>query len=161
MPVYVLTALVLFTFGSTIFYVLMLIERRVWSLLTRRANTVADHDVRFVHRILKHLIPVLPPSNGIVVVGGPASLLWQSIARHWDWPSLVVLAWYASLQLYIIIFGRIAQAIKNVAVTSSDGDPAAVRLGVTDLVRQHRNGLIHAFGALVLETLLIIAPALS
>lgn len=161
MPVYALAIVILFAFGSTIFYVLLLIERRVWRLLTRRAPTVADADVRFVHRILKHLIPVLPPSNGVVVFGGLACLLWQAIDRNWDWPALTVLVWYAALQLYILVFGRIAQAIKYVARTPGDADAATIRRGTTNLVRQHRNGFIHAAGVLLLETLLIIAPTLT
>ena len=60
-----------FTFGSAIFFVLLALERRVWAgsltLGTTAGGTEAD--IRFVHRALKHLIPVLPPANGVVVVG--------------------------------------------------------------------------------------------
>jgi hypothetical protein len=38
----------------------------------------------------------------------------------------------------------------------SDGDIRAVRRGVWSLIRQHRNGFIHAAGVVVLELTLIV-----
>jgi len=50
--------LVLFTFGATIFYVLLAIERRVWAGSLTFGSDVRgkDGDVRFVHAVLKHLL---------------------------------------------------------------------------------------------------------
>lgn len=155
-PTYELVIVILFTFSSTIFYILLLGERRVWGLLGRRAAGVAEGDIRFVHRMLNVFITVLPPSNGITVVGGLASLLWQGVAREWDWRALVVLGWYLTLQVYIIAVGRIASAIRAVKGEDSDGPLERVRQGVADLVRQHRNGCVHALGVLVLELSLIV-----
>lgn len=156
-----LTILVLFTFGATIFYVLLAIERRVWarSLTFGDDRTGTDDSVRFVHRVLKHMIPVLPPSNGVVVLGGLAAILWQCSLRSWDAFSLVLLAYYLILQLYIIFFGHIAAAIRNVWKMPSDGDIDAVRSGVWGLIRQHRNGFIHAAGLVVLELTLVLSRA--
>jgi hypothetical protein len=156
MPGYAVLIVVLFTFSSTIFYILLLSERRVWGLLGRRAADVAEGDIRFVHRVLNLFITVLPPSNLVTVIGGLAALLWQAVARDWDWRSVAVLVWYAALQLYIVVIGRIATAIRNVKGKDSEGPLDMVRQGVTDLVRQHRNGFIHAFGVLVLELALIV-----
>lgn len=155
-PTYELLIILLFTFSSTIFYILLLSERRVWGLLGRRAASVPEDDIRFVHRILRLFITVLPPSNLVTVIGGLAALLWQGFAREWDWRSWVVLAWYLALQLYIIVIGRIFTAIRNVHGKDSDGPLDMVRQGVTDLVRQHRNGFIHAVGVLILELALIV-----
>jgi hypothetical protein len=50
--------LVLFTFGATIFYVLLAIERRVWAGSLTFGSDVRgkDGDVRFGHAMLKHLL---------------------------------------------------------------------------------------------------------
>lgn len=151
--------LVLFTFGATIFYVLLAIERRVWagSLTFGSDARGKDGDVRFVHAVLKHLIPVLPPSNGLVVVGGLAAILWQCFLREWDERSLIILGYYLALQLYIVFFGRVAAAVRDVWKTPSDADATAVRRGVWNLIRQHRNGFIHATGLIVLELALVVA----
>jgi hypothetical protein len=150
--------LLLFTFGTTIFYVLLAIERRVWagSLTFGTNDHGSQDDVRFVHRVLKHLIPVLPPSNGVVVVGGLAAILWQCVLRGWDARSQIILGYYLALQLYIIFIGRIAAAVRDVWTTSSDGEAIAVRRGVWNLIRQHRNGLIHAAGLVILEIVVVI-----
>lgn len=154
-----LLILIVFTFGATIFYVLLAIERRVWAATVTFGNNArgSEHDIRVVHRMLKHLIPVLPPSNGIVVVGGLAAILWQAILRGWDGRSLIILGYYLTLQLYIIVVGRIATAVRDVWTTPSDGDEASVRRGVWNLIRQHRNGFLHAAGLVILEWGLIVA----
>ena len=151
-----LLILLLFTFASSIFYILLLIERRVWSLVFYPESAFAkESDVRFVHRSLKRLIPVLPPSNGVVVIGGLISLVWQGIKLGWTGPSIAVLAFWFLGQTYIIVFGKIASAIRDVWSTPTDGELEAVSRGVTNLIRQHRNGLIHAIGVLALELALI------
>jgi hypothetical protein len=155
-PAYELLIVVLFTFSSTIFYILLLGERRVWGLLGPRAAMVPESDIRFVHRLLNLFITVLPPSNGITVIGGLLALVWQGFARDWDWRSIVVLGWYLAIQIYIIVIGRIASAIRAVKGKDSDGPLDMVRQGVADLVRQHRNGFVHAVGVLVLELSLIV-----
>lgn len=153
---YELLIIILFTFSSTIFYILLLSERRVWGLLGRNAAMVPAADIRFVHRLLNLYITVLPASNGITVVGGLAVLLWQGFARDWDWQAVVILGWYLAMQAYIIVIGRIASAVRAVKGQDSDGPLDTVRQGVTDLVRQHRNGFVHAAGVLALELALIV-----
>jgi Zn-dependent protease len=68
--------LILFTFAATLFHVLVAIERSVWRAAFPRAVAaeVRETDLRFVHQSLKRLIPVLPPSNGVAVIGGFAAL---------------------------------------------------------------------------------------
>lgn len=110
-PTYELLIVILFTFSSTIFYILLLSERRVWGLLGRRAATVSEEDIRLVHRVLNLFITVLPPSNGITVIGGVAALVWQCFAREWDWRSIVVFGWYLLFQVYIIVIGKVAATL--------------------------------------------------
>ena len=154
----VLPILLLFTFGSTIFYVLLAIERRVWADSLTFGSTArgSESDVRYVHRVLKRMIPVLPPSNGMVVVGGLAAIVWQCTLLDWSAPSIMILAWYLALQVYIVAFGRIAAAVRDVWTNASDGEEAVVRRGVWNLIRQHRTGLIHAVGVVALELALIV-----
>lgn len=156
MPAYELLIVVLFTFSTTIFYILLLSERRVWGLLGRSAYAVPEGEIRFVHRVLNLFITVLPPSNGVTAVGGLIALVWQGFARGWDWRAVVVLGWWLAFQIYIITVGRIVSAVRAVKGKDSDGPIDTVRRGVTDLVRQHRNGFIHALGVLVLELSLIV-----
>jgi hypothetical protein len=150
--------LILFTFAATLFHVLLSIERPVWRIALRRGDTaeVQATELRFVHQSLKRLIPILPPSNGVAVIGGFSALIWQGALRDWDRVSVIILAFYLAGQLYIILFGKILSAIRDVWTTSSDGDLNAVRCGVRNLIRQHFNGLLHALGVLVLELSLVI-----
>ena len=50
-PTYELRIVVPVTFSSTIFYILLLSERRVRCLLGRRAAMVPEDDIRFVLRV--------------------------------------------------------------------------------------------------------------
>ncbi len=74
----------LFTFGAAVFYVLLAIERRVWagSLTFGGDARGTDEDVRLIHRVLKHLIPALPPSNGVVVAKNPAKAKFAEHPFH-------------------------------------------------------------------------------
>jgi hypothetical protein len=150
--------LIAFSFGATLFHVLLSIERPIWRIALPRGGTaqVDEADLRFVHQSLKRLIPVLPPSNGVAVIGGFAALIWQGIQRNWDWIAIFILAFCWSGQLSIILFGKIFSAIKDVWRTPSDGDLGDVRRGVRNLVRLHFSGLLHALGVLVLELGLVV-----
>ena len=154
-----LLIVLLFLFGSSIFYTLLLIERSTWKLVSQPESASAiEQAVRFVHLSLKNLIPVLPPSNGVVVVGGLACIIWQAARLHWSWQSLGILAFWSVGQLYILTFGRIAQAMRDVWRTPSDGSLADVSRGGRRLIQEHRNGLLHALGVLLLEMWLILTP---
>ena len=118
-----ISVLLLFCFGATIFYVLLAIERKIWFSMP------TELDFRLVHQVLKGLIPVLPPSNGVVVIGGLACLVWQAIERSWDWRSVIVLGFDVVVQLLIIFRGKIAAAVRDVKLTASDGDFAKVKMG--------------------------------
>jgi len=147
----------LFTFGSAIFYFLLLLERKTWVLVLHPDRPMRSaEDVRFVHRALQHFIPVLPPSNGVVVVGGLAAIIWQIHLSGANMSSLAVFTYWFLGQAYIIVFGHIAAAIKDVRATPVDARLDDVARGVRNLVRQHRNGFVHAFGVLVLEVALVL-----
>ena len=66
-PAYELLIVVLFTFSSTIVYILLLSERRVWGLLGRRAAVGPEGEVGFVHRVLNLFIQIYIVTGGRVV----------------------------------------------------------------------------------------------
>ncbi|GAA0198771.1 hypothetical protein ACFFQF_15480 [Haladaptatus pallidirubidus] len=147
----------LFTFGTAIFYILSRIERFVLALaFNEEADAVEDDDVRFVHRVVKHLIPVLPPSYGFVILFGTAALLYQGFERGWSWPSVLTIAYYWGISGYSLVFGDIVGAVNRVKNTSSDADIRSVRRGVRELVVQHHLGLAANLGVVVLEFTLVV-----
>lgn len=163
----------LFAFGATIFFVLLAIERPVWSIargrgpdgLPRHHAGAIDTDgavevdanvLRRVHATLQSLIPVLPPANGTVVLGGTALLTWQALLRDWDWQSVLILGWYAVILLWTIFGLRIAASVRDVLTTPSDAPLPDVARGVARLIRAHRDGLINTFGPLALQLGLIV-----
>lgn len=147
-----------YSFGGAIFYALSCIERSVLKLgLDQQAKEVDDEDVRFVHAALKRLIPLLPPSNGFVILFGTAAMVYQGFARGWDRASVAVLAFYWALMGYLITFGKIGAAVADVRETSSDGDIQDVRRGVSSLIVRHHIGLVANLGTVILQFLLVIA----
>ncbi|SEO80273.1 hypothetical protein SAMN04487948_105228 [Halogranum amylolyticum] len=147
----------LFTFGTAIFYILSRIERFVLALaFDEETDTVEDDDVRFVHRVLKHLIPILPPSYGFVMLFGTLALLYQGFERGWDRTSVVIISYYWGISGYSLVFGDIVGAVNRVKNTSSDADIGSVRRGVRELVVQHHLGLAANVGVVVLEFIFIV-----
>ncbi len=146
----------IFSFGTAIFYALSCIE---WSTLRLALNqhtqTVKNADVRFVHAALKRLIPLLPPSNGFVILFGTAALIYQCFLRGWDGPSILILTFYWLVTGYLITFGRIAAAVMDVRKTDSQGDIGDVRRGVSRLIVRHHIGLSANLGVVGLEFALV------
>lgn len=78
-----------FTLGTTIFYVLSCVERSVLGLvLGKNKKTISEENIRFTHASLKRLSPLLPPSNGFVILFGNMALFIQGFMRSWDILSL-------------------------------------------------------------------------
>ncbi|WP_338869202.1 hypothetical protein WBJ53_19530 [Spirosoma sp. SC4-14] len=146
----------LFSIGTTIFYVLSCIERRVLQLAFAPGKPVEEPDVRFVHQSLKRLIPVMPPSNGLVLLGGTALLIYQAITLHGDWSSIVLIVYYWGIQLFIFLGLNVSGAIQDVLNTPSDSSILEVSRGVKQLVLAHHAGLVQNFGTVLLQFLLII-----
>lgn len=147
-----------FTFGSAIFYCLSTIEFSVLKLaFSRGGNGVSEADIRFVHEALKRLTPLLPPSNGFVILFGTVALILQAVSHGWSWQSLVVIIFYWGIHAYIIFFGKIAVAVKNVRSTDSKKDDLRKVTGnVRHLVIQHHLGLLANFGVVILEFILFV-----
>ena len=147
-----------YSFGGAIFYALSCIERSVLKLgLDEQTQAVDDEDVRFVHAALKRLIPLLPPSNGFVILFGTAAMLYQGFARKWDRASVAVLAFYWAIMGYLITFGKIGAAVADVRETSSDGKIQDVKRGVSRLIVRHHIGLVANLGTVILQFVLVIA----
>lgn len=138
-----------FSFGSAIFYCLSCVENAVLSLVFKKAQN--EEDIRFVHQALKRLSPLLPPSNGFVVLFGTGSLIYQCTLHNWNWQSLVILLFYILMNLYIIFIGKIAIAVKNLQQTDSNADIKKVTSNVRHLIIEHHLGLFANLGVVILE----------
>ena len=120
-----------------------------------KATGVKDKDIRFVHRALKRLTPLLPPSNGAVIVFGTAALVYLGILNSWSWLSLFPLAFFWLVTGYLITFGRIAAAVKDLNTTSSEGAMEDVRRSVSRLIVRHHIGLVANLGTALLTFLVL------
>jgi hypothetical protein len=149
-------AIAIFSFGTAIFYALSRVEWSVLRLgLNRHSQAVKDEDVRFVHRALKRLTPLLPPSNGAVILLGTAALVYLAVVNSWSWLSILPLAFFWLVTGYLITFGRIAAAVKDLRNTSSEGAIKDVRRSVGRLVVRHHIGLVANLGTALLTFLFV------
>lgn len=154
-----LLVVVAFTFATAIFHTLLGVERRVWRLATSgNSARVSESDVRFAHRMLKHLSGWLPASNGVVILLGLPGLIWQAVALSWSLPSLLVLGFWIAGQVWILTAGRIARLVSDLRAGDSDGPTEGLFPVLRGLIRQHFNGFLHAGGTLLLQIALIIRP---
>ena len=151
-------AIAVFSFGAAIFYALSCVE---WSVLrlgfNAHSKSVKEEDVRFVHKALKRLTPLLPPSNGFVILFGTAALVYLGVLTQWSWLAVLPLAFYWLVTGYTITFGRIAAAVKDVRTTPSDGNITEVRRGVSRLIVNHHIGLIANLGTVLLTFLFLLS----
>lgn len=154
-----LLVVVAFTFATAIFHTLLGVERRVWRLATSgNSARVSESDVRFAHRMLKHLSGWLPASNGVVILLGLPGLIWQAVALSWSLPSLLVLGFWIAGQVWILTAGRIARLVSDLRAGDSDGPTEGLIPVLRGPIRQHFNGFLHAGGTLLLQIALIIRP---
>lgn len=147
-----------FTLGTAIFYVLSCVERRVLGLVFIRKNQkISEDDIRFTHESLKRLSPLLPPSNGFVILFGNLALILQGVIRSWDILSILILVIYWGIMLYIIIFKKIAEDVKNIKETPSNAAIAKVTENVSRLIVQHHLGLLANLLVVILEFVVIFS----
>lgn len=130
---------IIFTFGFSIFYALSMVEFKVWPLIRNRKTTRVDQaDVRFVHRALKRLTSLLPPSNGLVILAGTTLLVMQANSMGWSLPSWGILVLYWLPMLYIILVRRNPEVVKFLREHVSETAPLeTIRSDV------HRVGIDH------------------
>lgn len=155
-----LMVVVTFTFATAIFHTLLGVERRIWRLAVAQDDVtrVSVDEIRFTHRMLKHLSGWLPASNGVVILLGLPGLIWQAVTLSWSLPSLVVLGFWIAGQVWILTAGRIARLVNYLRAGNSDGPTVALIPVLRGLIRQHFNGLLHAGGTLLLQIVLIVRP---
>jgi len=146
-----------FTLGTAIFYILSCVERSVLGLVFKRSKTeVLEENIRFTHASLKRLSPLLPPSNGFVILFGNIAMIIQGFLRSWDILSILILVVYWVLMLYIIIFKKIAEDVKNIKETPNDASIHKVTENVRRLIVQHHLGLVANLAVVVIEFVIII-----
>ena len=147
-----------FTLGTSIFYVLSCIERSVLGLVFGKKNRkVSEEDIRFTHASLKRLSPLLPPSNGFVILFGNIALVIQCFYREWDVLSILILVVYWSIMLYIIIFRKIVEDVRNIKETPNNAPISKVTENVRRLTIQHHLGLIANLLVVILEFVVIFS----
>lgn len=134
----------IFTLGVSIFYSLSMIERKVWPLMLKpKTDKVSEDNIRFVHKVLKHLTSVLPASNGLVILGGTTLLLIQSAQRSWDLVSLGALVLYWSILLFIVVVRRNPEVVIYLRSHDSELDPLdLIRSDVSRVQIDHHLGLL-------------------
>lgn len=144
-----------FAFGTAIFYCLSCIEKSVWSLaFSKNKSAITEENIRFTHKALKRLAPLLPPANGFVVLFGIGALIYQCKLQSWNLQSVSILLFYISITLYIIFVGKIATAVKNVMTIKSDQEIEIVSSNVRHLIVQHHIALFANFGVVVMELIM-------
>lgn len=145
-----------FMLGTAIFYVLSCVERSVLGLVFGKNKNIAEEDIRFTHASLKRLSPLLPPSNGFVILFGNVALIMQGIIRNWDFISIVIIAMYWIIMLYIILVRKIAQDVKNIKETPNDAAIEVVTENVRRLIVQHHLGLVANLVVVIIEFAMIL-----
>lgn len=149
---------VVFTLGTAIFYVLSCVERSVLGLVLGKKDVkVAEEDIRFTHASLKRLSPLLPPSNGFVILFGNIALIAQGMIRSWDFLSILILSVYWVIMLYIIVFKKIAEDVRNIKETPNNAPLSKVTENVRRLIVQHHLGLLANLLVVILEFVLILS----
>lgn len=160
MNINIIQALIIavFSFGSAIFYSLSCIERPVLGLWLKPNKSLENNDlIRFVHKELKKLIPLLPPSNGFVIFFGMLSMITQCILTDLSYFSIGIILFYTTSMLHIIFIGGINSAINEVKNIDSNGDITSVKSGLKRLIKLHHQGLFaNAFTVILQFTYLII-----
>ena len=144
-----------FAFGTAIFYCLSCVEKSVLKLAFRKDKTsVTEDNIRFTHKALKRLAPLLPPANGFVILFGVGALIYQCNLHSWNLESLSILTFYILVTLYIIFIGKIATAVKNLMTIKSDQELSLVTSNVRHLITQHHIALFANLGVVILEFIL-------
>ncbi len=145
-----------FTFGTAIFVFLSMLEIPVYRLIFGgRRNAIADETLRFVHRNLRFMTSKLPASNGVVILSALSLMIWQGSALSWDALSVVLLAFYISgLLLIVLILGNPRTVF---SIRRNDSDLANIDLIIDDLRkvgRDHHIGLGLNLIALITQLLI-------
>jgi hypothetical protein len=144
-----------FAFGTAIFYCLSCVEKSVLKLAFSKDKTaVTEDNIRFTHKALKRLAPLLPPANGFVILFGVSALIYQCNLNSWNLGSLSILTFYIFVTLYIIFIGKIATAVKNLMTIKSDQELSLVTSNVRHLITQHHIALFANLGVVILEFIL-------
>lgn len=118
-----------FVFGFSIFYALSLIELKAWPLIFRnRGELVTDDNVRFIHASLKRLTPLLPPSNGLVILVGTTLLFMQATGESWSLAATALPVFYLSMMIGIIVIGKNPAVVFSIRSHDSSSDIADLRI---------------------------------
>lgn len=145
-----------FTLGFSIFYGLSLIEKSVWPLIFKSADApVAEDDIRFTLKALRRLTPLLPPSNGVVILAGMTLLTIQTANANWSLETLVLPIAYLSMMLGIVLIGKNPSVVFAIRSHNDSTPLDVVRKTIRKVGRHHHTALFTNL-AIVLYQLLVI-----
>lgn len=144
-----------FTFGFSIFYGLSLIEKSVWPLIFGRGHSVSDEDVRFTHQALKRLTPLLPPSNGVVIIVGLILLMRQAWELNWTAESLLLPFTYLCVMLGIVLVGKNPAVVFAIRDQDQDSPIEEVRRTIRLVGIHHHIALFTNLGVVLYQLLAI------
>lgn len=131
-----------FVFGFSIFYALSLIEVKAWPLIfANRGEAVTDDHVRFIHAVLKRLTPLLPPSNGVVILFGTTLLFMQASTENWSLVATSLPVFYLSMMLGIIFIGKNPAVVFSIRSHDSNSDIADLRIDLRQVGIHHHIAL--------------------
>lgn len=131
-----------FTFGFSIFYGLSLIEKSVWPLIFKSQEArVAEEDVRFTLKTLRRLTPLLPPSNGVVILAGMTLLTIQSANADWSLETLILPIAYLSMMLGIVLIGKNPSVVFAIRAHDENTPIEVVRQTMRKVGRHHHTAL--------------------
>lgn len=132
----------IFTFGFSIFYVLSLIEKSVWPIIFAGVQKEVDEtDVRITHRTLKRLTPLLPPSNGVVILVGTTLLLRQAWDLGWSWEATLLPIFYLTMMLGIVLVGKNPSVVFAIRAQDESSDLAEVKKTIRLVGIHHHTAL--------------------
>ncbi len=146
----------IFTLGFSIFYSLSLIEKRVWPIIFKDVRaSVSEADIRFTHEALKRLTPLLPPSNGVVILIGTTLLILQSAEQSWSLESLSIPVFYILMMAGIVLIGKNPSVVFAIRRLDQDSPIQAVTQTIRTVGIHHHIALVTNLAVVLLQIFLI------
>lgn len=144
--------LIIFTFGVGIFVFLSMVESSVWKLIFKNDKSVAEIDVRFVHKVLQRLTSKLPASNGVVILGGVTLMTIQTDTASWSGLPLLQIYGYLAMLLVIVGVRRNPSTVRAIRAHSSSNESIeALQADIRSVGIDHHLGLLANMFALIFQ----------
>jgi hypothetical protein len=145
-----------FTFGFSIFYALSLIEFRVWGLIFGSGKAaISEDELRFTHKSLKRMTPLLPPSNGLVILVGLFLLMRQASDLGWGFEAAVMPIFYLTMMLFIVLVLRNPAVVFTIRAQDETTELSEIRKAIRRVGRDHHIALFTNLSVVLYQLLVI------